>query len=136
MVVSGTPKIIHFNRVFHYKPSILGVPLFLETTPMRSDILGFPRSIRITGRRVRDKNLFRITCLTIEATKIRGVVLKSTMALAKKTVESLILRTDIHHRSIYIETFGLLPVFVTSSPTWGKWRCVLVWHQKNLWCLR
>ena len=28
---SGTPQIIHFNRVFHYKPSILGVPLFSET---------------------------------------------------------------------------------------------------------
>ena len=28
---SGYPQIIHFNRVFHYKPSILGVfPLFLE----------------------------------------------------------------------------------------------------------
>ncbi len=26
------PQIIHFNRVFHYKPSILGVPLFLETS--------------------------------------------------------------------------------------------------------
>ena len=25
------PQIIHFNRVFHYKPSILGVSLFLET---------------------------------------------------------------------------------------------------------
>ena len=25
-------QIIHFNRVFHYKPSILGVPLFLETS--------------------------------------------------------------------------------------------------------
>ena len=24
------PQIIHFNRVFHYKPSIFGVPLFLE----------------------------------------------------------------------------------------------------------
>ena len=24
-------QIIHFNRVFHYKPSIFGVPLFLET---------------------------------------------------------------------------------------------------------
>ena len=28
----GYPQIIHFNRIFHYKPSILGVsPLFLET---------------------------------------------------------------------------------------------------------
>jgi len=27
----GVPQIIHFSRVFHYKPSILGVPLFLET---------------------------------------------------------------------------------------------------------
>ena len=25
------PQIIHFNRDFHYKPSILGSPLFLET---------------------------------------------------------------------------------------------------------
>ena len=25
---SGTPQIIHFNRVFHYKPSILGYPYF------------------------------------------------------------------------------------------------------------
>ena len=30
--VLKTPQIIHFNRGFHYKPSILGVfPLFLET---------------------------------------------------------------------------------------------------------
>ena len=29
----GTPRIINFNRVFHYKPSIFGglPPLFLET---------------------------------------------------------------------------------------------------------
>ena len=26
----GNPQIIHFNRVFHYKPSILGIPLFSE----------------------------------------------------------------------------------------------------------
>ena len=26
----GYPQIIHFNRAFPYKPSILGVPLFLE----------------------------------------------------------------------------------------------------------
>ena len=26
------PQIIHFNRVFHYKPSILGYPYFLETS--------------------------------------------------------------------------------------------------------
>ena len=26
-----SPQIIRFNRVFHYKPSILGYPLFLET---------------------------------------------------------------------------------------------------------
>ena len=25
---SGNPRIIHFNRVFHYKPSILGYPYF------------------------------------------------------------------------------------------------------------
>ena len=28
----GTPQIIHFNRVFHYKPSILGYPHFSETS--------------------------------------------------------------------------------------------------------
>ena len=27
-----TPQIIHLNRVFHYKPSILGYPYFLETS--------------------------------------------------------------------------------------------------------
>ena len=27
----GNPQIIQFNRLFHYKPSILGVPLFSET---------------------------------------------------------------------------------------------------------
>ena len=26
-----TSQIIHFNRVFHYTPSIFGVPIFLET---------------------------------------------------------------------------------------------------------
>ena len=34
---SGTPQIIHFNRVFHYKPSILGYHHFrkhpYEVTP-------------------------------------------------------------------------------------------------------
>ena len=25
---SGTPQIIHFNKGFHYKPSILGYPYF------------------------------------------------------------------------------------------------------------
>ena len=28
---SGLPKSSHFHRVFHYKPSILGYPYFLET---------------------------------------------------------------------------------------------------------
>ena len=27
----GYPEIIHFNRVFHYQPSILGYPKNLET---------------------------------------------------------------------------------------------------------
>ena len=26
--IMGNPQIIHFNRVFHYKPSILGYPYF------------------------------------------------------------------------------------------------------------
>jgi len=30
---NDTPKIIHFNRVFHHKPSILGY-LYLSATPM------------------------------------------------------------------------------------------------------
>ena len=32
----ATPKSSHFNRVFHYKPSHFGVPLFLET-PISTD---------------------------------------------------------------------------------------------------
>ena len=34
------PQIIHFNRVFHYKPCILGVPLFSET-PIYGDFLKY-----------------------------------------------------------------------------------------------
>ena len=30
-IVGFPPKIIHFNRVLHYKSSIFGVPLFMET---------------------------------------------------------------------------------------------------------
>ena len=41
---SGTPKIIHFNRVFHYKPSILGVPLFFETPKCIPKVF-FPNSM-------------------------------------------------------------------------------------------
>ena len=38
----GTPKIMvpHFNRVFHHKPSILGVPQFLETPKSSNDLSG------------------------------------------------------------------------------------------------
>ena len=30
-IVGFSPQIIHFQRVFHYKPIHFGVPLFLET---------------------------------------------------------------------------------------------------------
>ena len=33
----GTPQIIHFNRVFHYKPSILGYPYFWKHSYQESD---------------------------------------------------------------------------------------------------
>ena len=35
---SGTPQIIHFNRVFHYKPSILGYPYFWKHPYIRIPI--------------------------------------------------------------------------------------------------
>ena len=35
---SGTPKTIHFNRVFHYKPSILGYPYFWKHPFISGDI--------------------------------------------------------------------------------------------------
>ena len=39
---SGTPQIIHFNRVFHYKPSILGeTPLFWKHPNPLKNRLGF-----------------------------------------------------------------------------------------------
>ena len=41
----GTPKSSHFNRVFHYKPSILGYPYFWKhpytIDPMRNKKSGF-----------------------------------------------------------------------------------------------
>ena len=39
------PQIIHFNRVFHYKPSILGYPYFLETPICTPENLVIPRNI-------------------------------------------------------------------------------------------
>ena len=57
------PQIIHFNRVFHYKPSILGeAPLFLETpiclelgfwkqiSPSRQVVSLLPITVRPCGR--------------------------------------------------------------------------------------
>ena len=35
---NGTPKTIHFNRVFHYKPSILGYPYFWKHPFISGDI--------------------------------------------------------------------------------------------------
>ena len=43
-----SPQIIHFNRVFHYKPSILGIPLFLET-PILMVLLSEPLNIYELG---------------------------------------------------------------------------------------
>ena len=38
-----SPQIIHLNRVFHYKLSILGVPLFLETPIVKTNFGKIPR---------------------------------------------------------------------------------------------
>jgi len=35
---NGTPQIIHFNRVFHYKPSILGYPYFWKHPDILSTV--------------------------------------------------------------------------------------------------
>ena len=43
---SGTPQIIHFNRVFHYKPSILGYHYFWKH-PYEVCTHGFSTSTRI-----------------------------------------------------------------------------------------
>ena len=42
---SGTPQIIHFNRVFHYKPSILGYHYFWKHLFVESDV---PKPFRCT----------------------------------------------------------------------------------------
>ena len=46
---NGTPQIIHFNRVFHYKPSILGpTPIFgnIHITPQKNHVLhGFAQAL-------------------------------------------------------------------------------------------
>ena len=36
----GYLQIIHFNRIFHYKPSILGIPHFLETPSSKNSWTG------------------------------------------------------------------------------------------------
>ena len=59
-----TPQIIHFNRVFHYKPSILGIfgiPLFLETSIffvfVESLLLNRPVA-KVTGHRTHLNQIF------------------------------------------------------------------------------
>ena len=49
---------------------------------MGSDILGDPMNPN-QGRHVCTKNLLKVLCLTIKATKTRGLVLKSSMAQGK-----------------------------------------------------
>ena len=38
-----SPQIIHFYRVFHYKPSILGYPLFLDTPKSFCHGISYPK---------------------------------------------------------------------------------------------
>ena len=53
----GTPKSYHFHRVFHYKPSILGYPYFLETPKC------FPlNGVFIPGSKIRVTSSSRIPC--------------------------------------------------------------------------
>ena len=47
------PQIIHFNRVFHYKPNF-GVPLFLETPNWDSNKQGEEEQLDIVFVHVRE----------------------------------------------------------------------------------
>ena len=56
------PQIIHFNRVFHYKPSILGyqmVPVFFGNTHIITKNRHIPKvSSHISGKAVLHKSVF------------------------------------------------------------------------------
>ena len=47
--VGWYPRIIHFNRVFHYKPSILGYPYFWKH-PCGSDLILLVARLFLGGR--------------------------------------------------------------------------------------
>ena len=77
---SGTPKSSHLNRVFHYKPSILGVPLFLET-PINCHVtlllLGRVstapnRSLEVSGYRLEGKLCAKNLCTCDYGTEVTG----------------------------------------------------------------
>ena len=50
----GVPQIIHFNRVFHYKPSILGYQHFLGNPPVGVFSGRFFCQVPMAHRRARD----------------------------------------------------------------------------------
>ena len=57
----GTPKIIHFNRVFHYKPSILGYPYFWKHPNRQIDKpirIGRPSKQGVTKNTTRSRQNF------------------------------------------------------------------------------
>ena len=60
----GYPQIIHFNRVFHYKPSILGYPIFGNTHLGKIPLLtNFSNGLKPPSRKMWGPTLGRVRSL-------------------------------------------------------------------------
>ena len=73
---SGTPKypqILHFNRVFHYKPSILGYPYFWKH-PNSEEILWLHRGTRVNLKT--NEAYYEYYELAVEPTHLKNMLVR------------------------------------------------------------
>ena len=107
---SGTPPIIHFNRVFHYKPSILGYP-YVWKHPFTFRHL-VPCTPTTQPRTYRDT----FTCPAGRGCKLEGIHLL-TRRIQPTYIESTLQGTNISHQKSLLSrwfSFSLSVGYVNS----------------------
>ena len=67
---NGTPQIIHFNRVFHYKPSILGTPIFGNIHIMYIEYAGISHQVNTV---LKEKSLLYVAIESAKSLKTGGL---------------------------------------------------------------
>ena len=99
------PKSSHFNRVFHYKPSILGVSLFLET-PI---YVGYELQKKQEDQASKWRNMQCCTFFWITGRLMSRYILKkqTTKLVEKKNIEISTQPKDKHQSTQHTSTKSL-----------------------------